>query len=145
MTTESPTLLIPTVGGMAEATPEGIDVTTLLQPIIQLTTAVVAPVFPQATTPAPLSDVTDVYKMETTTISIVGASTNDGSFEAVLGGVITAIILMLLCLTALVLRYMFKHKGTYLTHEEDDGESIEKADIELQRDTALLEAVEEEE
>lgn len=140
MATVNPDLLATTMKAMEMSTPTGRDVTTLLQ----LATAVVTPVVHHATTPAPLPDITDVYKRETTTISIVGASTTDGSFEAVLGGVITAIILMLLCLTALVLRYMFKHKGTYLTHEED-GESIEKADIELQRDTALLEAVEEEE
>lgn len=56
-------------------------------------------------------------------------------------GVIAAVAVLLLCITVLGLQYMFKHKGSYLTNEEDEYESIENTDIELQKDTDLLEAV----
>ncbi|XP_062303152.1 cell adhesion molecule 1-like isoform X2 [Osmerus eperlanus] len=95
------------------------------------------------TTEAPLREFTDRHTSETTAVTIIGASVHDSSFY-VLGGVIAAVAVLLLCLTVLGLQYMFKHKGSYLTNEEDEYESIENTDIELQKDTALLEVVGEE-
>ncbi|XP_046887155.1 cell adhesion molecule 2-like isoform X1 [Hypomesus transpacificus] len=92
------------------------------------------------TTEAPLRGFTGRHTSETTAVTIMGASVDESSFY-VLGGVIAAVAVLLLCITVLGLQYMFKHKGSYLTNEEDEYESIENTDIELQKDTDLLEAV----
>ncbi|KAG9349411.1 hypothetical protein JZ751_027854, partial [Albula glossodonta] len=66
---------------------------------------------------------------------------DDGSFNVILGGVIATVILVLLCLAVVVLRYMYRHKGTYHTNEAKGTEFAETADAALKRDPALQDAV----
>ncbi|XP_056321236.1 glycophorin-C [Danio aesculapii] len=64
-------------------------------------------------------------------------------FEAIVGVVITAVVLVLLLLLAVILRYMYQHKGTYHTNEAKGTEFAETADAALRRDPALQDAVDE--
>ncbi|KAG5852890.1 glycophorin-C isoform X1 [Anguilla rostrata] len=70
-------------------------------------------------------------------------SANDQSFQAILGGVIASVILVLLCLVGTVLRYMYRHKGTYHTNEAKGTEFAETADAALKNDPSLQDAVDE--
>ncbi|XP_035264908.1 glycophorin-C isoform X2 [Anguilla anguilla] len=72
-----------------------------------------------------------------------GNSANDQSFQAILGGVIASVILVLLCLLGTVLRYMYRHKGTYHTNEAKGTEFAETADAALKNDPSLQDAVDE--
>ncbi|XP_064182708.1 glycophorin-C isoform X3 [Anguilla rostrata] len=72
-----------------------------------------------------------------------GNSANDQSFQAILGGVIASVILVLLCLVGTVLRYMYRHKGTYHTNEAKGTEFAETADAALKNDPSLQDAVDE--
>ncbi|KAL1021814.1 hypothetical protein UPYG_G00018410 [Umbra pygmaea] len=74
---------------------------------------------------------------DTTTTAFIGYD------YAILGGVIAAVLLALLCLALLVLRYIFRHKGTYITNEAECGDSVDMADGAFQTDKSLLETVEE--
>ncbi|KAJ8246642.1 hypothetical protein GJAV_G00253800 [Gymnothorax javanicus] len=67
----------------------------------------------------------------------------DQAFEAVLGGVIAAVILVLLCAVAIVLHYMYRHKGTYHTNEAKGTELAETADAALKNDPSLQDAMDE--
>ncbi|XP_067117156.1 cell adhesion molecule 1-like isoform X2 [Osmerus mordax] len=144
MTTDSPkytyntSSVMATTVGVAGKEPTMAPVQAITQ---LLQTAVTALIL--ETTEAPLREFADRHTSETTAVTLIGASVHDSSFY-VLGGVIAAVAVLLLCLTVLGLQYMFKHKGSYLTNEEDEYESIENTDIELQKDTALLEVVGEE-
>ncbi|XP_025974225.1 glycophorin-C [Dromaius novaehollandiae] len=62
---------------------------------------------------------------------------------AVTGGVIAAVVFVLICLVVVVLRYMYRHKGTYHTNEAKGTEFAESADAALKNDPALQEAVDE--
>lgn len=70
-------------------------------------------------------------------------STRGPYFEAIVGVVITAVVLVLLLLLAIILRYMYQHKGTYHTNEAKGTEFAETADAALRRDPALQDAVDE--
>ncbi|XP_012932080.1 glycophorin-C isoform X3 [Heterocephalus glaber] len=59
---------------------------------------------------------------------------------AIIAAVITAVALVLLCLLLVVLRYLFRHKGTYHTNEAKGTEFAESADMALQSDPALQDA-----
>ncbi|XP_064166637.1 glycophorin-C-like isoform X4 [Anguilla rostrata] len=78
---------------------------------------------------------------ESTTAIHVGADVEDGAFNAVLVGVIVAVILVLFCLVAVLLRYIYRHKGTYRTNEAKGTELAEDADAALKRDPVLQESV----
>ncbi|EGV91835.1 Glycophorin-C [Cricetulus griseus] len=54
--------------------------------------------------------------------------------------VITAVALVLVCLLFLMLRYLYRHKGTYHTNEAKGTEFAESADAALQSDPALQDA-----
>lgn len=45
-----------------------------------------------------------------------------------LAGIIAVVIFTILCTLAFLIRYMFRHKGTYHTNEAKGGESSESAD-----------------
>ncbi|XP_029516133.1 cell adhesion molecule 2-like [Oncorhynchus nerka] len=76
---------------------------------------------------------------------LVGAAhVEDGSFEAIFGGVIFALLLALL-LALLVLRYIVKHKGTYHTNEADCGDSVDKFGGDSQSEQVQLEILDKEE
>lgn len=55
--------------------------------------------------------------------------------------VIAAVILVFICLILVLLRYMYKHKGTYHTNEAKGSESADTADAALQGDPALQDAM----
>ncbi|XP_067265263.1 glycophorin-C isoform X2 [Chanodichthys erythropterus] len=57
--------------------------------------------------------------------------------------VIAAVCLVLLLLLAIILRYMYQHKGTYHTNEAKGTEFAETADAALRGDPALQDAMDE--
>ncbi|KFP22862.1 Glycophorin-C, partial [Egretta garzetta] len=66
-----------------------------------------------------------------------------GTDVAVIGGVIAAVVFVLICLLVVMVRYMYRHKGTYHTNEAKGTEFAESADAALKNDPALQEAVDE--
>uniref|UniRef100_A0A4W5Q1Z1 Glycophorin C (Gerbich blood group) n=1 Tax=Hucho hucho TaxID=62062 RepID=A0A4W5Q1Z1_9TELE len=76
-------------------------------------------------------------------ITPVDYDVDDGYFDAILGAVIAAVVLVLLCLAVVVIRYMYRHKGTYHTNEAKGTEFAETADAALRGDPALQEAMDE--
>ncbi|KAJ8384084.1 hypothetical protein AAFF_G00208750 [Aldrovandia affinis] len=84
-----------------------------------------------------------IHQESTTQRVIPRPDVDNRSFDAVLGGVIATVILVLLCLLVVLLRYMYRHKGTYHTHEAKGTESAETADAALRNDPALQDAVDE--
>ncbi|XP_030641582.1 glycophorin-C [Chanos chanos] len=91
--------------------------------------------------------ITTAKPFNTSTESQPVDSTNkaedNGYFDAILGVVITAVVLVLLCLVVVVLRYMYRHKGTYHTNEAKGTEYAETADAALRSDPALQDAMDE--
>ncbi|XP_041700115.1 glycophorin-C isoform X3 [Coregonus clupeaformis] len=77
------------------------------------------------------------------TITAVDYDVNDGYFDAILGAVIAAVVLVLLCLAVVVIRYMYRHKGTYHTNEAKGTEFAETEDAALRGDPALQDAMDE--
>ncbi|KAM4858970.1 glycophorin-C [Thomomys bottae] len=59
---------------------------------------------------------------------------------AIIAAVITAVALVLVCLLLVMLRYLYRHKGTYHTNEAKGTEFAESADMALQSDPALQDA-----
>ncbi|MBN3287522.1 GLPC protein, partial [Polyodon spathula] len=57
--------------------------------------------------------------------------------------VITAVVLVLICLLVVIMRYLYQHKGTYHTNEAKGTEFAENADAALKCDPSLQEAVDE--
>ncbi|XP_067458900.1 glycophorin-C-like isoform X2 [Thunnus thynnus] len=55
--------------------------------------------------------------------------------------VIAAVILVLIGLAVVVIRYMFRHKGSYRTNEAKGMEFAETADTALRGDPALRDAM----
>uniref|UniRef100_UPI00398E8F65 small cell adhesion glycoprotein-like n=1 Tax=Pristiophorus japonicus TaxID=55135 RepID=UPI00398E8F65 len=43
-----------------------------------------------------------------------------GSDTAIIAGVITAVVISVLCLAALLFRYMYRQKGNYITYEQEN-------------------------
>ncbi|XP_009865475.1 PREDICTED: glycophorin-C [Apaloderma vittatum] len=70
-------------------------------------------------------------------------SPTSGADVAVVGGVIAAVVFVLICLLVVMVRYMYRHKGTYHTNEAKGTEFAESADAALKNDPALQEAVDE--
>ncbi|XP_062313246.1 glycophorin-C-like [Osmerus eperlanus] len=66
---------------------------------------------------------------------------DDGYFDPILGAVIAAVVLVLLCLAVVLLRYMYRHKGTYHTNEAKGTEFADTADAALRGDPTLHGAV----
>ncbi|KAL2085910.1 hypothetical protein ACEWY4_019230 [Coilia grayii] len=48
--------------------------------------------------------------------------------SAIIGGIIAVVIFTILCTLVFLIRYMFRHKGTYHTNEAKGAESSESAD-----------------
>ncbi|KAM7105144.1 glycophorin-C [Molossus nigricans] len=59
---------------------------------------------------------------------------------AVIAGVIAAVAFFLVGLLLVMLYYMYRHKGTYHTHEDKGTEFAESADVALQGDPSLQDA-----
>ncbi|XP_063070319.1 glycophorin-C [Engraulis encrasicolus] len=68
---------------------------------------------------------------------------DNGYFDAILGVVIATVVLVIVCVLAVLLRYMYRHKGTYHTNEAKGTEFAETADAALRGDPALQEAMDE--
>nr|XP_056717474.1 glycophorin-C isoform X1 [Euleptes europaea] len=66
-----------------------------------------------------------------------------GADIAVIGGVIAAVAFVLICLLVVMLRYMYRHKGTYHTNEAKGTEFAKSADAALKNDPTLQEAMDE--
>nr|XP_023853535.1 glycophorin-C isoform X2 [Salvelinus alpinus] len=85
---------------------------------------------------------------ETTTDALlVGAAiVDDGSFQAIVVGVLFALFLVILLALALVLLcYTGKRKGTYYTNEAECGDSVDSYGGASQSEKVLLEILNEEE
>lgn len=65
---------------------------------------------------------------------------SDGCGALPSAGVITAVAFFLVGLLLLILHYMYRHKGTYHTHEDKGTEFAESADAALQGDPSLQDA-----
>ncbi|XP_042302187.1 glycophorin-C isoform X2 [Sceloporus undulatus] len=70
-------------------------------------------------------------------------SSPTGADIAVIGGVIAAVAFVLICLLVVMLRYMYRHKGTYHTNEAKGTEFAESADAALKNDPTLQDAMDE--
>uniref|UniRef100_A0A8C5RMB1 Glycophorin C (Gerbich blood group) n=1 Tax=Laticauda laticaudata TaxID=8630 RepID=A0A8C5RMB1_LATLA len=57
--------------------------------------------------------------------------------------VIAAVVLVLICLLVVMLRYIYRHKGTYHTNEAKGTEFAESADAALKNDPTLQDAIDE--
>ncbi|KAK0140973.1 Glycophorin-C [Merluccius polli] len=67
---------------------------------------------------------------------------DDGYFDGILGAVIAAVVLVLLCLAVVLIRYVCRHKGSYRTDEAKGTEFGETVDAALRGDPALRDAAE---
>ncbi|XP_051542697.1 contactin-associated protein-like 2 isoform X2 [Myxocyprinus asiaticus] len=64
--------------------------------------------------------------------------------SAIIGGIIAVVIFTILCTLVFLIRYMFRHKGTYHTNETKGGESSESADtVIIGTDTNFTETIDE--
>ncbi|XP_059498894.1 cell adhesion molecule 2-like [Stegostoma tigrinum] len=54
--------------------------------------------------------------------------------HAVIGGIVAVIVFIVLCLLIIMIRYLIRHKGTYLTHEAKGSDGA------LDADTAIINA-----
>ncbi|XP_072542612.1 glycophorin-C [Salminus brasiliensis] len=72
-----------------------------------------------------------------------GTIADDGFFKAIIGAVIAMVVLVFLCLFVVILRYMYRYKGTYHTNEAKGTEFAETADAALRSDPALQDAMDE--
>uniref|UniRef100_A0A8C5Q9L0 Glycophorin C (Gerbich blood group) n=1 Tax=Leptobrachium leishanense TaxID=445787 RepID=A0A8C5Q9L0_9ANUR len=58
-------------------------------------------------------------------------------------GVVAAVAVVMLSLLIVILRYLYRHKGTYHTNEAKGTEFAENADAALKNDPSLQDAVDE--
>ncbi|KAM4609293.1 glycophorin-C isoform 1-T2 [Polymixia lowei] len=100
------------------------------------------PTHPQAKTEA-MTQPMPTGLSDTTTATPVDYDVDDGYFDAILGAVIAAVVLVLICLAVVVIRYMYRHKGTYHTNEAKGTEFAETADVALRGDPVLQDAMDE--
>ncbi|XP_076022082.1 glycophorin-C isoform X1 [Genypterus blacodes] len=49
---------------------------------------------------------------------------NDETFAAIVGGTIVAVLLILICVVLMLTWLISRHKGSYVTNEADDEESL---------------------
>ncbi|XP_069769031.1 glycophorin-C-like isoform X2 [Narcine bancroftii] len=72
------------------------------------------------------------------------ALSHDGKMDsAVIGGVIAAVIFVVTCLLVVLIRYLYRHKGTYHTNEAKGTEFAENADVALKNDPNFQDSVDE--
>ncbi|XP_067843198.1 glycophorin-C-like [Heptranchias perlo] len=70
-------------------------------------------------------------------------SNGGGMDSAVIGGVIAAVVFVIICLLVVMIRYLYRHKGTYHTNEAKGTEFAENADAALKNDPNFQDAVDE--
>ncbi|XP_029445441.1 contactin-associated protein-like 2 [Rhinatrema bivittatum] len=81
----------------------------------------------------PMSSPTDPWDLKSDNAGFPnneGQAIQDGvnRNSAIIGGVIAVVIFTILCTLVFLIRYMFRHKGTYHTNEAKGAESAESAD-----------------
>ncbi|NXR33667.1 CNTP2 protein, partial [Zosterops hypoxanthus] len=83
----------------------------------------------------PMSAATDPWHLDSGKVASAdfpynGQAIGDGvnRNSAIIGGVIAVVIFTILCTLVFLIRYMFRHKGTYHTNEAKGAESAESAD-----------------
>ncbi|XP_066541943.1 glycophorin-C [Hoplias malabaricus] len=74
---------------------------------------------------------------------VIVEDSDDGFYTAIIGAVIAVVILVFLCLIVVILRYMYRYKGTYHTNEAKGTDSAETADAALRNDPVLQDAMDE--
>ncbi|XP_047211919.1 cell adhesion molecule 2-like [Girardinichthys multiradiatus] len=86
------------------------------------------------TTPSPLTQTsTDTFPTFSDLVTKIGkkdiySSTED--FVALVGGIITVVLLVFLCTIAILLWCLSRQKGSYVTNETDDYDEIDNEDDE---------------
>ncbi|KAK2857127.1 hypothetical protein Q5P01_005862 [Channa striata] len=70
------------------------------------------------------------------------AASDHGDLAALIGGIVSAVLLVLICVIALMLWCLSRHKGSYVTNEDDDEDDGENNDDESVRSDAALQAKE---
>ncbi|XP_078408731.1 glycophorin-C [Cetorhinus maximus] len=70
-------------------------------------------------------------------------SGSSGMDSALIGGIIAAVIFVVICLLVVLIRYLYRHKGTYHTNEAKGTEFAENADAALKNDPNFQDAVDE--
>ncbi|XP_034035015.1 glycophorin-C-like [Thalassophryne amazonica] len=63
-----------------------------------------------------------------TRIMTHGLSPDHEDLAALIGGIISAVLLILICIIALLLWCLSRHKGSYVTGEMDDDEDSEEGE-----------------
>ncbi|XP_071320863.1 glycophorin-C [Trachinotus anak] len=64
----------------------------------------------------------------TLTKGSVEGHSDDGALAALIGGIVGAVLLVLICVIALLLWCLSRHKGSYVTNEMDDDNDIVNED-----------------
>ncbi|XP_072910474.1 contactin-associated protein-like 2 isoform X1 [Hemitrygon akajei] len=82
------------------------------------------PPMPAATDPWHFGSASAEFPYKEETAITDGVNRN----SAVIGGIIAVVIFTILCTLVFLIRYMFRHKGTYHTNEAKGAESAENAD-----------------
>ncbi|KAI4888952.1 hypothetical protein NFI96_016235 [Prochilodus magdalenae] len=77
--------------------------------------------------------------VETPNESVCGGTVVSTKMNAV----IAVVVLVFICLVVVILRYMYRYKGTYHTNEAKGTEFAETADVALRSDPALQDAMDE--
>ncbi|XP_067890963.1 glycophorin-C [Heterodontus francisci] len=70
-------------------------------------------------------------------------SNGGGMDSALVGGIIAAVVFVVICLLVVIIRYLYRHKGTYHTNEAKGTEFAENADAALKNDPNFQDAVDE--
>ncbi|XP_069790949.1 glycophorin-C-like isoform X2 [Narcine bancroftii] len=65
--------------------------------------------------------------------------------SAIIGGVIAAMIFVVICFLVVLICYLYRHKGTYHTNEAKGTEFAENADVALKNDPNFQDSVDESE
>ncbi|XP_069020271.1 glycophorin-C isoform X1 [Embiotoca jacksoni] len=62
-----------------------------------------------------------------------------GDFAALVGAIVSAVLLLLICVIAVLMWCLSRHKGSYVTNEmdDDDDDNIDNDDESVGSDTAL--------
>ncbi|XP_041822237.1 small cell adhesion glycoprotein homolog [Chelmon rostratus] len=81
-------------------------------------------------TPPPLT------VFETTAVT-KGIKADDGAFAVLIGGIVGAALLLVICIIAVLLWCLSRHKGSYITNETDDDMDDMDDDGSVGSDTAL--------
>ncbi|XP_034534052.1 small cell adhesion glycoprotein homolog [Notolabrus celidotus] len=87
---------------------------------------------PLGWTPAP-SSTPGIF----TNIVTKGPNTADADFAVLIGGVVSAVLLLLICMIAVLLWCLTRQKGSYVTNEMDEDEDVDEDEESVGSDVAL--------